>query len=119
MLRIEDLSVQVRLGCLADEREIPQEVRYTVEFRFPHEPAGVRSDEIGDTICYAKVSEKLKDLCARNEFKLIERLAVESYEALQDLASDGILIGLSLHKVRPPVDGLLGGSHYACGDFLL
>ena len=122
-LRIEDLSLQVKLGCLPEERAQTQEVRFTVIFRFAHAPRGAATDEITDTICYAEISEVLRTLCASDEFKLIERLGIEAYNKLREFlnAARGdhkqTKLALSVHKVKPPVVGLLGGSHYECGDF--
>jgi dihydroneopterin aldolase len=118
-LRVEDYSCLVRLGCLAEERAVPQEVRFTIEFRFAEAPRGVQTDEIGDTICYAKVTTLLRDHCLSDEFKLIERLAVEAFYKLHATLEPGVEMALKLQKVKPPVDGLLGGSIYTCGDFRL
>lgn len=117
-LRLESLSLSVHLGCLADERKDAQEVRWSVELRFPSEPKGCRSDEIADTISYADIADVLRAHCESGEFKLIERLAVEGYEKLRAIVKPPIQMLVELHKVRPPVEDLHGGSHYRCGDFL-
>ena len=117
-LCVDQFSCSVRLGCLAEERAVPQEVRFSLEFRFPDMPKGAVTDEIADTVCYAKVTSILQEHCASGEFKLIERLAVEALQKLRETVDGQILIGLKLLKVRPPVEGLLGGSIYKCGDFV-
>lgn len=118
-LRLEGLSLPVRLGCEAEERAIPQEVRITAEFRFEHPLKAEYSDDLGDTVCYAEVCDALRALCCSREFKLIERMGAECLAVIRTIAGDGVRIALTVHKVRPPVEGLTGGAIYTCGDFLL
>ena len=115
-LIIQDLALQVRLGCLPDERVTPQEVRISVEFRFPEPPRANCSDELTDTICYAEVCEALKTIADEQEYKLIERLAQRLWEKLSSITD--VPFSLSVHKVSPPVLGLRGGSILRMGDFL-
>jgi dihydroneopterin aldolase len=118
-LRLENLSLQVRLGCLPKERMQTQEVRLTIEFRFKKEPRGCTTDELQDTICYAQVSEAMRKHCESREFKLIERMAYECEKIAREIAGRETQIGVAMHKVRPPVDSLLGGATYRCGDFYI
>ncbi len=119
VLSLNDLSLKVHLGCEAVERLVPQEVRVSVEVRWPEAPMGEVSDELSDTVCYAELANALTQLCEGREFKLIETLASESLRVVRTAASAGPLIGLCVHKVRPPVPHLLGGAKYYCGDFRL
>jgi 7,8-dihydroneopterin aldolase/epimerase/oxygenase len=118
-LRLNDLSLQVKLGCTVEERTRPQEVRVSVELQFDGSPKGIFSDALEDTICYAEVCKVIKERCERREFQLIERLAFEALAAAQEIVRDRAKISLSAHKVRPPVEGLLGGVIYTCGDYIL
>lgn len=116
-LRLEDIRLQVRLGCLPDERERPQEVRLAVEFRFDREPSCLKSDRLEETICYARLCEALRAHCESREFKLIERIGYEAYGIARELAGPGVKVAVRAHKVRPPVEALLGGAISTCGDF--
>ena len=118
-LRIEDYTVPVRLGCGEPEREVPQEVRFTVEVRFDAAPPGAVSDRIEETVCYADLCDALKRLCQDREFRLIERLALQAYQVVRELVSSADQVALRIHKVRPPIENLRGGSQYRIGDFLL
>lgn len=119
-LQIQDLSLQVSLGCTAEERAILQEVRLSVQFRFSSIPAGARTDALQDTLCYAQISALLQEHCCSREFQLIERLGFECYAILKNwLLPSDTQVALRVHKVRPPVPQLLGGSHFTCGDFAL
>lgn len=118
-LRMENFEVKVRLGCLADERAVPQLIRISAEFVFEEPPKACLSDELEDTICYAQVCDALKKHCESREFKLIERIGFECYGLLRELSRGKAKVALKVHKVKPPVESLAGGSTYSCGDFKL
>ncbi len=119
-LRIDELKFTVKLGCTADERAIPQEVRVSMELRFETLPLGALSDSIEDTICFAKVSEVLKEHIEPREFNLIERIGLESFGLLRELTKNHqVQIGVRVHKVQPPIPNLIKGAHFTCGDFIL
>lgn len=118
-LRIEDFSVPVRLGCSPQERAQPQEVRFTIELRFDEAPAGVATDSLDGTVCYADLCQVLRDLAQGREFQLIEKLAADAYRVLREICGAGPRLAVQVHKVRPPIEGLLGGSRYRLGDFQL
>lgn len=116
-LFLEDLSLQVRLGCTEEERRTPQEVRLSAEFRFEAAPGGYESDRLEETVCYAEVSTKLKDWIESREYKLIEKIAADGYRITKEIAGRDVGVALVAHKVRPPVERLQGGTKYRCGDF--
>lgn len=116
-LFIRDLSLPVRLGCETAERAIPQEVRVNLEFRFSTQPKSMETDNIKDAICYATISQALKNYCENREFKLIEKLAYDLTAVTKDLIDHNIALSLTVHKVKPPVEGLHGGAHYRIADF--
>lgn len=118
-LRLADLRLEVNLGCTEAERARRQEVRVTVELRFSEAPAGMTSDRLEETVCYAELSQKIVQHCERREYHLIERLGAEIYALVRELAGGRATIGVSAHKVRPPVERLEGGTFFRCGDFAL
>lgn len=118
-LRLDNLSLQVHLGCLEDERSIPQEVRITLDCRFQEAPPGFQSDELSGTLCYAEISEKITGMIESRPYHLIEKMAADIYEIAKSWAHDRAQIALCVHKVKPPVRNLRGGSRYFCGDFNL
>ena len=117
-LTISELSLRVRLGVSAEERSLPQEVRVTAVLRFLAPPAATFDDSITNTFCYAEACERLRELAGKREFRLIEKLGADCWEAFRELVGDKAEVGVTIHKVRPPVDGLLGGARFSCGDFL-
>src|SRR5690606_20290554 len=108
---------EARLGCTAEERSVPQEIRVSVQFLFHNPPRGTISDDLRDTICYAKISEVIGEFISSKEYCLIEKLAADLHDVLKSVVEGRAEISLSVLKVRPPVENLLGGVDYRIGDF--
>lgn len=118
-IRIEELILAARLGCSEAERSKTQEVRVSVEIRFLKYPKGALTDSLNDTICYATISELIKRHCESREFHLVERMGHEIYGLVQERVGSAAHLGVSVHKVHPPVESLHGGVVFRCGDFAL
>ncbi len=119
VLRVHDLSLNVNLGVRAEERAVPQEVRVSLELRFASPPMAEQTDELADAICYSALCKHLRRVASAKEYGLIEHLAAASLEVLQTHLEGRATIALKLQKVRPPIEGLLGGTSYTTGDFLI
>lgn len=118
-LRIDELSLQVKLGVSEEERRASQEVRLSLEIRFHEMPAATESDSIADTICYARLCEALRKECTEKEFRLIEHMAATCVAATHKMLEGRGKLALRIRKVKPPIEGLLGGAAFSCGDFPL
>lgn len=114
-LRVKNLSLQVHLGCTAEERASTQEIRVDVAFRFNEPPPGEKTDRLEDTLCYAEVCAALKNHLAGREFNLVEKIGCDFHRILK-ARFPNVQSQVKVHKVRPPVDDLLGGVEYLCGD---
>jgi FolB domain-containing protein len=108
-LEIRDYSVPVRLGCTEEERRIPQEVRFNIDLRFSSLPEACKNDALEDTVCYAEICIAVKQAATIKPFQTVEHLQHSVSEALRRKLRAEIQFRLRIHKVRPPVDGLLGG----------
>jgi len=117
-LRLNELVLSLHLGCTAEERLTPQEVRVSLVFRFNEPPQALFSDDLEDTICYARISAMIQEHCQSREYKLIERVAEEVFTLVREYCGPRAQLAVSIHKVRPPVPALAGGTIYQCGDFL-
>ncbi len=115
-LSIKDLSLQVRLGCSAEERQFTQEVRIGAEIQFSRIPQGMISDRLEETICYAEISNAFREWCLHREFALVEKLAYELFVILREMTGADSKVNVSVHKVSPPVEGLTGGVVCCVGD---
>src|SRR2546423_1880040 len=83
-LSLNGLRLQVKLGCHREERQIPQFVRFDVQICFKSPPAGCISDQLEDTVCYARLSELTRNVCNKSEYHLIEKLGWDVYSALKE-----------------------------------
>lgn len=116
-MKIRELSLPVSLGCTTEERARLQEVRISVELRFAEVPLGTESDRLNDTICYAKICEALKSYVECKEFHLIEKMANDFDEIIRKIIDGRAESSVIVHKVKPPINNLLGGVEYRIGDF--
>jgi len=116
-LEIRALVLKVRLGWEAEERRVPQDVSFSVVMRFDRMPEGCRTDELSDSICYGDVSDVIARNIEGREFKLIEHLAFVLFGEIKKLAGAAVRVRLEVHKLKPPVEHLHGGSVYTIGDF--
>ena len=77
---IHDLRVETRIGMTEAERAKPQTLRVSVELFTNTRKAGV-SDNIGDTIDYARVAESVIAL-GKQERKTLEKFAEDAAELI-------------------------------------
>ena len=88
-----------------------------MELRFRDKPEAMVSDRLGDTVCYAELCSLIRRTCEAKEYHLIEKLADEIYRITRELTGSAAAVGVRVHKVRPPIENLKGGSIFRCGDF--
>ncbi len=115
-LELRDLVLGIHLGCTEDERRRPQDVSFSIFFRFLKQPSACQTDRLEDTICYARVRDLLEQETRDREFQLIEYLGQEIFRRLKGAFGDEALICLQVHKLKPPVLNLRGGSLFRIGD---
>ena len=109
VLRLQSLSTWVRLGCSSSERAQPQEVRWTLEFKFESLPLAAKTDHLEETICYARVSDLLTEVSHKQEYATVEKLAFEAFRRVKDHVSLPHRLSLQVHKVHPPIAHLNEG----------
>jgi 7,8-dihydroneopterin aldolase/epimerase/oxygenase len=117
-LVLNGLRQSVRLGCEAEERQVPQFVRFDVKVRFESLPLACMTDDLKDTVCYAELGERIKKICQMTEYRLIERLGWDTFQELKTLLPSGALLWLKIHKERPPIPYENEGSSFVLGDEL-
>jgi 2-amino-4-hydroxy-6-hydroxymethyldihydropteridine diphosphokinase len=112
-LRIDDLRLPIHLGVGAEERATSQEVAFSVSISFASKPPACEDDEIGGTVDYVQVCDLLAAICASQEFKTIEYLAQVAFDRISRLlAGWGCAVNVEVHKCRPPISGLHGGTRF-------
>ncbi len=115
VLEVHQARIKVKLGCSPQERAMPQDVDVSLRMAFAELPPGCKTDRLEDSVCYAKLYAQMKQVAERQEYALIEKLAKDLYDQIQGLVPVDCLIWLRVHKLRPPVDGLLGGTAFEMG----
>ena len=111
-LQVVDYSLRVNLGITADERATPQEVRFSLDLSFATPPRACMTDNISDTVCYFALCQALKQLVDGREFSTIEGLAQQAFTRVLELLPGDVTLLLKLHKVKPPIKDLLGGTFF-------
>jgi dihydroneopterin aldolase len=105
---------QVKIGVSAEERATPQGVRFDLVVRYPRSaPKAVKTDKLKDTLCYADLCEKVRKVCSAKEFKLLEHIAQEVFNAVKKAAGAKTKIEVHARKIHPPVADLIDGVSFS------
>ncbi len=104
--------LMIKLGCTAKERICPQEVQISFKIHFKYPPEAVLSDRLQDTFCYSELIGKIEKFCEGKEYNLVEKLAQDIFNLIEEFTGNEFLINLEVHKVNPPIKNLLGGVKY-------
>ena len=115
-LEVPAIRLDVRLGCEAPERAVPQAVDLALVIDFATAPAACTSDELADTVCYAELAGLAGAYCAAREFRLVERLAFKLRDVVRTRLPHDARLALTVTKVAPPVPGLSGGVRFTIDD---
>ena len=112
-LTVKELALPIHLGVSRKERNILQEVLFSVEMEFFEKTPAEKTDSIESACCYEKACRIIRDCVQGREFHLIEYLAREVLGALTK-EFPSVRVSLTVHK-NPPIKGLKGGVSYTCG----
>lgn len=112
ILNVDGLVLWARLGCSAEERAHPQEVRASLRLEFRETPGACFSDQLEETICYAELCQRLKSVCESGEFATVERMAMACRETLLAYLGEAAEFEIEIHKVHPPIPNLTGGVRF-------
>jgi FolB domain-containing protein len=95
-------------GVLPEERERPQPLEVDLEVIADLSAAG-RSDDLDDTLDYARLAGAVEAVLTGERFALLERLATRLTEVV---LADGRVhaVTVAVRKLRPPVPQLLDTS---------
>ena len=115
------MRIWVRLGCSDQEKFNPQLLSLNVELYFKALPEGATSDRLEDTVCYSDLVQNVKSFCRNRQFNLIEHLTAEIYQVVKDSLKQHrslvTFIGVTGHKMSPPVPDIHGGVTFTyCDD---
>nr|WP_314807436.1 dihydroneopterin aldolase [uncultured Selenomonas sp.] len=92
-------------GVLPHEREVPQPFEVDVEMGLDLRAAG-ESDDLGDTVNYAKVYDVVSTVLTVTRKYLIEAIAEEIADDLLRDFDVLRLVRVTVHKPAAPIDGI-------------
>lgn len=107
---IHGLRIPVHVGWGTTERMELQIVRFDVEVRLSGGERAGASDDLADTVDYARLCDAIREVCRGSEYRLLERLAATARAAIAPLLPDGASLRLRVTKEHPPIDDLSGGA---------
>ena len=100
-IKITGLRAVTIVGALPHEREIPQPLQVDLAFDVDLRDAG-RSDELGDTVNYGAVADRVIAVVEESKDVLLERLVARVADEV--LAFDRVeAVEVDLTKLRPPI----------------
>lgn len=94
---VKNLQLQAVIGCLPWERNIKQALLLSVELKIDAQAIS-KTDAIIHALDYAKISERITAFVEQSEYKLIETLAENIAQLLQNEFS---ISGLRLTLEKP------------------
>ncbi|MDR1726949.1 MAG: dihydroneopterin aldolase [Acidobacteriota bacterium] len=98
-LRLSGVKVFPRIGVTDDERAMPQECEADLEILGDWSGAAA-TDDLGRSIDYALVLEKVRETAAAREYLLLETLA---YAVLERVCADFPVAGAKVRVRKRPV----------------
>lgn len=94
---IEGLVIEALIGNYDWERRAPQRLRFDLWMDCDCRTAGL-SDKVADTVDYAKVVDRMSEICASSRYRLLEALAEEIAARLLD---EFPVVALTLRASKP------------------
>jgi dihydroneopterin aldolase len=92
LIRVVDLEIHSCIGVPAKERRKPQKLLVTLEMETAGFRPAAKRDQIGETVDYAEVAERVKHFAEKKPRKLLETFA-------EELAAE-LIRGFALEKIR-------------------
>ena len=120
-LKIKDFEVWVHLGCAIEEQKHSQPVEFTLNIEFSKNLDGCHTDSLHDAVDYVRLTDVMKTVASRKNYKLIEHLNHEVFSALiADIKTKDVSgeIALTIRKIRVPVENLRSGVEFTCQQTL-
>jgi dihydroneopterin aldolase len=119
-LQLSALELRIRLGCSKEEQSLPQVVLVDIDLNFPKPPLACQSDDLQETVCYAKLATRIERVAMEKAYHLIEHLAWRIFESLREELSShrGLQLSLRVRKKNLPISLRTDGAIYTIEDTL-
>jgi len=114
-LHIHSLELNVNLGWRSKERSLSQAILLDMDIHFKKPPKACTTDNLQDTMCYAKLIEEIRDKTAVKQYKLIEHLSADIYQLAKKTLPEEVCLTVRITKY-PNIAGLQKGVSFEYGD---
>ncbi len=114
-LTLRSLELYINLGWQANERSELQMVSIDLIIRFAKPPRACETDDLTDTLCYAKLTQKIREKTAKKSFHLLEHVSAILHHLIKEELPHGAHLTLHVTK-HPNIEGLNGGVTFSYSD---
>jgi dihydroneopterin aldolase len=114
-LHIQHLELKLNLGWRSKERSEEQAVFLDMDIYFPHPPKACETDELDDTVCYAKLTDDIHEKISAKHYRLIEHLCADIYALAKKHVPEDARVLVRITKF-PRLAGLRKGVSFEYGD---
>ena len=115
LISVHDLELYINLGWRKKERRLEQSILLDLDICLPKPPKACKTDDLADTICYAKIIENLRQQLHEKTYKLIEHLSQDIFDIIKPQLPKQAKLKVRITKY-PNIKGLLGGVSFYYGD---
>lgn len=109
-VELSAFRLPVSIGWEAEERSVPQTVRFDLQVTLAREPAAGLTDELSETVDYGQLAETIRTVANQGPYRLLERLALAVREAVRFRLPPDARFTLRVTKEHPPIPNLEGGA---------
>jgi dihydroneopterin aldolase len=114
-LHIHSIELNLNLGWRSKDRSLEQAILLDMDIRFPAPPQACITDNLDDTICYAKLIEEIREKTSAKQYKLLEHLSADIYHLAKKHMPHDASITVRITKY-PQIAGLKNGVSFEYGD---
>ena len=104
VIRMKNMEFFGHTGCLPEEKENGQKFVVTCEIYFENN-MGKITDSLNDTVDYAAVYAKIKEIVENDHGNLIEHLAYVIAGEVLYIAHSAVNVTVTVSKPECPIDG--------------
>ena len=115
-LDLPGIRCMANIGHPDDEAAQPQAVLVALRLVFDEPPAASRTDDLSDTVDYARLTEKVTSVSASRRYRLLESLVQEIYDALLPTFGCAVRLWVEVKKERSPIPALEPSASFGLGS---
>ena len=107
-INLNNVEFMAKHGVLESEKTTPQKFIVDVRIETDQVVAAADTDHINDALNYANVYEIVHDIMMKEQFNLIETIAMKISTSIVEKYESVICVEAKVTKVNPPIEGYTG-----------